>query len=91
MSLDEIGWIAVFSNLQRERSKWGRFCHILGWGGDKTRTSRRIYMAVVHYVLLFESESWFITPQIMWELGRLHNWVAWLISGQMPRCQNEKW
>ena len=49
------------------------------------------YVDVVHYFLIFGSESWVVTPCILRALGSLHNRVARRISGRMPRCQNIQW
>ena len=46
---------------------------------------------MVQYVLIFGSDSYFITPHIMQALVRLINWVAQLISDWMPWCRNGQW
>ena len=64
------------------------FSRLLGQEGSDTRTSGRFYVAVVQSDLILGQYSWPITPFILWDLGRLHNWVAQRISVPMPRFQN---
>ena len=81
----------VSRNLYRAWSKLGWFSCLLGQEGGDTRTYGMFYMAVVHYLLLFGSEYWVITPRILQSLGILKNQVAWRISVCMPRCQRGYW
>ena len=46
---------------------------------------------MVKYVLLFESESWFITPYIMRALSIFPNWVERWTYIWMFWCRNGRW
>ena len=74
----------VADNLQKTWRKWGRLSHILFHKGADPRTSRRLYIAVVKYVLLFGSEPWVATPHILRSMGSLHNWLSCRISVRIP-------
>ena len=81
-------WPDVSRNLQKAQIKWARFSHFWGRYGYDTRTSGRFYVSVVHSVMLFGSDSWFITPRILWAFGGLYSQVERWISVRMPWCQN---
>ena len=76
LSFDDIDRTSIVRNLQRARRKWGIFSHLSVQEGNDTRNSGRFDVAVFQSILIFGLDSWVITPRILWELGRLHNWVA---------------
>ena len=52
--------------------KWDRLLRFLGWEGEDARKLGTLYMAVVQAVLLFESETWVMYPQIGRKMGGFH-------------------
>ena len=48
----------------------------------------RFYVAVVHVVLLFGSETWEMMPQLEEALEGFHHWEVWRLEGMGP---NSKW
>ena len=50
--------------MQRTWGKWGRMVNILGREGVDRKTAGRFYVEVVQAVILFELETWVVTPQL---------------------------
>ena len=78
-------WTSVIANLQKARKIWSRLDQILGREGAYTSTSGHLYVATVHVVLLFELETWVVTPHIKHLLGGFHHRVARRISGNFSQ------
>ena len=55
-------WPEVEWNLRRAKEKWGQLAKILRREGADKRTAGNFYVAVVQEVLLFGSETWYLTP-----------------------------
>ena len=72
----------VAENLIKERMKWDRISSILGWKGANTRVSGIFFKAVVQEVLLFGLETWVVTTNTGWDLGRSHHRVDRRIMGR---------
>ena len=62
------------------------------WEGADPRTSGRLYVALVQYLLLFGSETWVVMSHIFRAMWSLHNRGPRQISGRMPqRLENLGW
>ena len=44
---------------------------------------------VVQSKIIFRSDTWVVTPQMMRTLGGLHNWVVWTIMGKLPKQRSD--
>ena len=70
--------------LQKACNIWARMLRILGWYGSDDQTSGRFYLTIVNSFLLFDAETWVVTPCIGWLLGLFRHRVARWISGKKP-------
>ena len=87
MSSTDDDWTSVERNLRRTGVKWGRLAKILGRKGVNRRTVVRLYVAVVHAVLLFGSETWVLAPWLEKGIeGFCHRGVR-RMAGMVPKRQ----
>jgi hypothetical protein len=63
---------AVMRNLARARAKWASMRRFLVKDAAETKTMAKIYRTVVLYVLLYGSESWVMTGDLMRQLRSFH-------------------
>ena len=73
--------------MQRTWGKWGRMVNILGREGVDRKTAGRFYVEVVQAVILFELETWVVTPQLDKALAGFHHHVVWRMAGMGPEHQ----
>ena len=83
----EDDWPAVERNLWRARVKWGRLAKILGREGADSIKAGKLYMVVVQAVILFESETWVLTPWLEKSLEGFHHRVVQRMAGMGPKLQ----
>ena len=76
---------AVVHNLRKTQNKCERLSRVLSREGADARTLGRIYMAVFQAVMIYESETWMMTPCIGSVLGGFHHRVARRLTGQKSR------
>ena len=77
-------WLAVVGNLGKARRSWGRLSRVLGRDGADPKVSRTFYTAVAQAVLLFEADTWFLTPRMEKALDSFQSRVARRITGRQP-------
>ena len=82
-------WPAVEKNLRRARGKWGQLVKILGRGGLDRITVGRFYVALVQEVLLFEYNTWVLTPRLEKNLEVFHYRAVRQIAGMAPKHQQD--
>ena len=75
-------WPAVVNNLWRARQKWVRLTRVSSREGADARTSGQIYLAVVHLVMLYRSDTWVMTPHIGRVWGISHHRVSHRLTGR---------
>ena len=61
--------------------------NILGKEGADRRTAGRFYVEVVQAVILFDSETWVMTPRMEKSLEGFHHWAVWWMAGMGPKSQ----
>ena len=71
LSVADDDWPAVINNLWRAWHKWARLTWVLSTEGMYSWNLDKIYLAVVHSVMLYGSETWFVTPCIGRVVGRI--------------------
>ena len=49
----------------------------------------RFYVAVVQAVIIFESETWVLTPRLEKAFEGFHHWGVWRMAGMVPKCQRD--
>ena len=67
---------AMYHNLRKAQKMWGMVSRILVKVGVMVRAREIIYKEVLHTVLLYGSESWFITYTMIKMLGRFRHQIA---------------
>ena len=74
---------AVSGNIFKVRQKWGKLSCMLIREGSYHWTSRRLYLSVLQYVLMFGSEMCVLMFHILRAMVSLHNRATCQISGRM--------
>ena len=62
-------WPAVARNLARAKKVWSRMSRILNKEGAAPRVSSFFFKAVIQAVLLFQEETWVVTPRMGKAMG----------------------
>ena len=78
-------WTAVVHNLQISRQKWVWLSRVLRREEADSWTLGKIYVAVVHVVMLYRTETWVMTPHTGRVLGGFRHRVACSLMGRQPR------
>ena len=85
LSEADVDWPKFVNNLQIAWWKWAQLTRVLSMEVVDERTLDQIYLAVVHLVMIYESETRIMTPHIGRVLGRFHHRVACRMIGRQPR------
>jgi hypothetical protein len=78
-------WAAARSNLTKSRQRWTNISRILARESATSRISALFYKATIQTVLLFGSETWVITDEILQMLTSFHHGIARQLTGRYPR------
>ena len=82
----------VIGNFQKSRRSWSHLSRILVREGVDARTSGIFYLVIVQTVLLFDTETWVVTPHIGRLLGGVHRRVGRYITGnQLRKISDKSW
>ena len=57
-------WLAAVGNLGKARKSWGQLSRILSREGEDLKVSGHFYKAVAQAVLMFQAETWVLTPRM---------------------------
>ena len=77
-------WLAVVSNLGKERRSWGRLSQVLGREGADLKFSRTFYTVVAQAVLLFGADTWVLTLRMEKALDSFQSRVTRRITERQP-------
>ena len=93
LSESDSDWPALYANLKKARKRWGMVSRVLRREGLRPRVAAMFYKAVVQSVLLFGSETWSITPQMLRALTGFHHRVARQLTGKVGRYlpREDRW
>ena len=83
-------WPAVCRKIWRARQVWGRSGKLLSRYGVDPIILEKYYRAVVQAVLLFGSETWVLTAEIMQNLEGVHVVFLCQITGMKARRLGEE-
>ena len=61
-------WLTVVRNVVKARTVWWRMSKILSRKVVRQRISRFFFKSIIQSVLLFDAESWVVTPHMIWYL-----------------------
>ena len=75
----------VVSNLRKARQKGVHLTIVLSREGSVARTLGQIYFLVVQPVMLYDLETWEMTPQIGRVLGGFHHRVERRLTGSQTQ------
>ena len=71
---------------------WMRMTKILSREGARPRVSGFFFKAVFQSVLIFDAETWVVTPCMGRFLGSFWDQVTWQLPGRLPRRRADgKW
>jgi len=85
LSSTDDDWPAIYRNLAKARQRWARISLMLAREGANPRVSGMFYKAVVQSVLLYNCESWVVTPAVLKVLSGFHHRAARRITGKRGR------
>jgi hypothetical protein len=80
---------AVMRNLKRARAKWASMRRFLVRDAADPKTMATFYRTVVLYVLLYGSESWVLTGDLMRQLRSFHRRCCRGLTGEFIRQDEE--
>jgi hypothetical protein len=80
---------AVMRNLARARAKWANMRRFLVRDAADPKTMATFYRTVVLYVLLYGSESWVLTSDLMRQLRSFHRRCCRGLTGEFIRQDEE--
>jgi hypothetical protein len=78
-------WEAARFNLNKARNRWMTISRVLARASAFPRISALFYKATVQTVLLYGSETWVITDEILQLLTSFHHSIARRLTGRFPR------
>ena len=70
-----IEWAALYHNLMKAQQMWGMVSRVLVKVGATMQALEMMYKTVVQMVLIYVSESWVITDEMMKVLERFHHQI----------------
>lgn len=73
---DNDDWMTVYHNLAAARQKWGRIRASITKEISSRKTMENFYKAVVQAILLYGSESWYLTTTMLSKLNTFHHQCA---------------
>ena len=85
LSSNDNDWPALQQNVTKARGRWAQVAKVLTAEGAPPKACAMFYKAIVQTVLLFGSETWVITNQMMEKLRGFHYRVASQICRKRPR------
>ena len=68
LTKDDSDDMAAHARLEKARSCWGRFSHLLRADGASAETMGRFFRMVIQQTLLFGSETWVLSPATIHQL-----------------------
>ena len=80
---------AVLRQLDRARTKWGRFAVLLRKEGVEPRAMGYFYKAIVQAILLYGSESWVVPESILQQVRSFHHRAARYLTQKHIRQNSE--
>ena len=89
MTAGDDDWPAVAGNLAKARKIWGGLQGILRREGATPRISGNVFKAVVQQVLLFEAETWVVTPEMEQALSWFLHGAARRLTGRQARRERD--
>ena len=85
-------WPMVVRNIVNTRTLWWRIPRILSREGARLRVSGFFFNAVIQSVLLFNSDSWVVTPHMDRYLRGFQDQVTRILTGRLPwQSLNGRW
>ena len=80
MAYNSSYWPVVYKNLNKSWRQWGVIVRVLAKTGVTVRSRGMMYNGVSQSVLLYGSESWVVTGEMLKLLQGFHRWAARLIT-----------
>jgi hypothetical protein len=92
LSFDDRDDIAILTNINKSRSRWGRCGRILSSVHSTPKVMAGFYLAVVQAILLYGSETWVLSPKSRQRLEAFHHRCARHMAHQhIRRLPNNTW
>jgi hypothetical protein len=84
LTANDNDWAALMWNLGKARKRWAMISRVLAREGASPRISAMFYKATIQTILLYGSETWVITSDILQVLRSFHHSVARRLTGRYP-------
>jgi hypothetical protein len=86
-------WEAAYWNLKTAKQRWATISHILARESTSPQVSAFFYKAFIQMVLLYGSETWVISGEILQLLTSFHHGIACHLTGRFPRpiAESDEW
>jgi hypothetical protein len=84
LTSNDSNWAAARYNLTRARQRWALIARVLSRESASPRISAIFYKATIQTVLLYGSETWVLTDEIIQILTSFHHSVARKLTGRYP-------
>jgi len=91
LSQGNTDWPTTYKNLKKARAKWTLISRPLIKTGVSERTVGLFTKAITQSVLLYGSETWVVTPQMLQPLESFTHRIARRITNKMPRLHHGTW
>jgi hypothetical protein len=82
-------WPALYLNLKNTQKRWGMVSRILSWDGASKRISGIFYKLISQSVLLYDCETWVVTPSMLCRLDTFHKRIVHRLTGRAPIHQGD--
>ena len=76
----------VYLNLHKAQTRWGMATTVQERTGVTLRYQGAMYKVVAHLVLLYVSNSWVVTGEMIKVLMGFHHWALRQIMGMTEKC-----
>ena len=76
-------WAAVYQNLRKAQRRWEMIKRVLSKTGATVRDRGMMYKVVTQSVILYGSDRWLVTGNMLKVLEGFHNRTARWITGMM--------
>ena len=76
-------WMTVIRNILKARTVWWIMSKILSREGVRPRVSVFFFKSIIQLVLLFDAESWVVTPHMVWYLRGFQDHMARRLTGRL--------
>ena len=83
ISMLDDDWMTVIRNILKARTVWWIMSKILSREGVRPRVSVFFFKSIIQLVLLFDADSWVVTPHMVWDLRGFQDYMTRRLTGRL--------